>query len=53
MLTFIKFCTSLGRTSPWFGGAVSGPVRLRTAPSGQEAVGIYGTLDEVSALLSP
>lgn len=50
MLRFVKLCTNFGETTPWFGKAVSGPIILRKADRGQEVVGIYGTLDEVSDL---
>lgn len=46
----MKLCTNFGETTPWFGKAVSGPIILRKADRGQEVVGIYGTLDEVSDL---
>lgn len=50
MLRFVKLSTNFGETTPWFGKAVSVPIILRKANGGQEVVGIYGTLDEVSNL---
>ncbi|KAH0610106.1 uncharacterized protein H6S33_012652 [Morchella sextelata] len=48
----LALCTSMSRTTPWF-GTFSGHVRLKQAPEGQEAVGIYGTLDREIPFFTP
>lgn len=50
ILRFVKLSTNFGETTPWFGKAFSGPVKLHGASRGREAVGIYGTFDGVSDL---
>lgn len=50
MLTVGKLCTNSGRTTPWFGNVTSESAELQNPPQGQEAIGIYGTLDGVSSL---
>lgn len=50
MLTLVKLCTNFDRTTPWFGKAISEPISLQNAPEGEEAIGVYGTLDKVSDL---
>lgn len=48
LLMLCQLCTSLGRTTPWFGKASGNPIHRSPEP-GKEAVGIYGTLNKVSA----